>query len=275
MQMSKTGVHRTYSLALVLLVAAGAIFALAGCGGDDDSGSAADGGVASNEAGQEGSGNGSAGEGEAGDGGADGGSLPGAGGEEGGGGAAPGADGFGSGGGEGNGSGQGGSSQGRGALGGGSAKGGKRGSSGSTQGGSTGEESGGSDAKASFVKEADEICLKWGKQIQVDAQKGYSGDLNGTNKQVQEGIDSLVQGIEKYVVDDLEAELRDVSALAAPAEAQEAQAAALGAIQVLIDGAKSDPKGLLVGSSDTSEKAEGMTKPHGFTACGGLVGEVS
>lgn len=132
----------------------------------------------------------------------------------------------------------------------------------------------GSGAKQQLVAEADNVCRKWGNQIRADATKGYSGDLNGSKKEIREGVDSLARGVEKYVVGDLESEQREVRSLNASApDAQEAREAAVSALQTLINLGKSDPEALILGSSPASKEAAAMTKAQGFTGCGSLSGE--
>lgn len=132
----------------------------------------------------------------------------------------------------------------------------------------------GSSDKEKLIAEADEICRRGGKRIQADALKGYSGDLNGSKKRYQEGIESLMVSLEKYVLGDLEAELREVEALEASApDAQEAQAAAVKARQDLIDLAKSEPKSFIEGTAEGLKEIEAEAAAHGLHACGNVVGE--
>lgn len=239
--------------ALLLLVAA--LVLLAGCGGGSDEGEGTAGQVASGGATREGAENGES-EGannEAPNGSPSGsdGASPGSGGE------AAGDEG-------------GSSGEGAGATAGGKAKGGGESGSNPAQ---AGAPKGGAKK---YIAAADAICLKWGSQIKVDAQKGYSGDLNGSKKQIQEGIQALARGVEKYVIGDLETEQRQLEGLkASTSDAQEAEEAAVSALQKLIDLAKSDPEALIVGNSEQAKEAEALTKPQGFHACGNIVGNLT
>lgn len=255
-----------------VLVVGAAIGAFAvGCGGGDDDGTTgAAAGVASSEAGEEGAGE--AGTGTEGNGEESGGAES-SGGDGGEGGESASGEGASGGSGAGGGSSQSGSVKGGGSVGGGSGK--KKKGKGSAGGDGSGGSAGGNGPKTRFIEEADAICVKWGKTVQTDAQKGYSGDLNGSKSQVKEGINSLVEAVEKYVVGDLEAELSGIRALNAPAEAEEAKAVALSAIEKLVDEAKADPEGLVLGTGKTTKESEALTKAQGFTACGNLVGQLA
>ena len=143
-------------------------------------------------------------------------------------------------------------------------------------GGSSGAQGGSGKAgggKSQFVAKADEICHKWGKTIQADVLKSFKGDLNGSKKEINEGVESLVANVEKYVVPDLESEQHEVSALGASgSDDREAQSAVISALDDLIGVAKSTPDGLVSGSPPQVQEAEAQTRTYGFSSCGKLVG---
>lgn len=246
----------------------------AGCGGGNDDGTGGSGNQVAEGESREGGGEGEeAGGAVEGGGGAEGGgSAPGSPGQGGEGGGESGANGGSSGG-----AGQNGSLQG-GAPRGGTGKGGSSGNGSANGGpGPGGGESGqsaptGSPARQKFIKEADAVCTKWGAKIKKDVLRGFEGDLNGSSKEIKEGIQSLVEALKAYVIPDLEDEIKAVQNLDAPADAEGAVTAASIAIQELIELSEADAESLIL-TGKGATKPEERAKKQGFTACGTLVGE--
>jgi hypothetical protein len=123
---------------------------------------------------------------------------------------------------------------------------------------------------ASYIKEADDVCRRWSIRIRADVQREFKGDLNGSAKEVEAAVDSMVSALKTHVIGEFIAEITGIQDLETPPEAKNASAAAVAAVRELIRLAKADPEGFVLSGKGVPE-AEAIAEKQGFTVCGSVV----
>jgi hypothetical protein len=118
--------------------------------------------------------------------------------------------------------------------------------------------------RAEFIKEADALCLRKGKDILDEIAEIAA----------PEGVDQATPAVLEQIVEDalapsLEAEIRELRALGPPAEDREEVEAVFAAIQTQVDRAREDPI-TFVAEGNPFEESQAVAREYGLKICGGI-----